>query len=129
MRVVSFGLWWCQRTRAEQNGNIYEAVEKLMHRRAKVRNGVAPYAVDDEFELVVPCTCAEDHKPLTVDINQSGQPKEIKGNDACWYGMFEFCTSHLKKPTTKLLQNWKQSADCFFFLYQNRWYCEDSKIC
>ena len=87
-----------------------------MHRRAKVRNGVAPYAVDDEFELVVPCTCAEDHKPLTVDINQSGQPKEIKGNDACWYGMFEFCTSHLKKPTTKLLQNWKQSADCFFLV-------------
>ena len=100
--LVSFGLWWCRPTRSN---NI-----NLMHKRAKPRNGVAPYAIDDEFELVITCTCSRDHEPLIIDFNQRGQPKkETKGNDSCWLGLFDFCTSYLAKtPGKKLLQNWNQ---------------------
>ena len=78
-----------------------------MHKRAKPRNGPMPYAVDDDFELVVVCTCAENHEALVVEVSQDGKPKEMKGNDACWFGLYEFCTGHLKPTsTTKLLQNW-----------------------
>ena len=85
---------------------------KLMHKRAKPRNGPVPYATDDDFELVVVCTCAENHEELLVEVNQDGKPKEVEGNDACWFGLFEFCTSHLK-PTMKLLQNWNHKKRCW----------------
>ena len=80
-----------------------------MHKRAKPRNGVAPYAIDDDFELVIVCTCSRDHEQLVVEFNQRGQPKATEGNDSCWLGLFEFCASHLaEKPGKKLLQNWNQ---------------------
>ena len=85
-----------------------------MHKRAKPRNGPVPYAVDDDSELVVVCTCAEHHEALVVGVGQAGNPKEMKGNDACWFGLFQFCTSHLKpNGTTKLLQNWNHKKRCW----------------
>ena len=104
MQLVTFGLWLCRPTRSN---NI-----NLMHKRAKPRNGTAPYAIDDEFELVIVCTCSRDHVPLVVDFNQKGIPKSTKGNASCWLGLFEFSTGHLAAtPGKKLLQNWNQCLD------------------
>ena len=65
------------------------------------------YAADDDFELVIACTCTHDHQPLTVELSQEVEIKNVEGNDLCWFGLFEFCTKHLKEtPNKKLLQNW-----------------------
>ena len=94
---------------------IHEVIlNYFMHTRAKPRNGVAPCAVDEEFELVITCTCSQDHEPLLVEFNQRGMPKKVSGNDACWYGLFVFCTSHLTAtPGKKLLQNWNCKHKCW----------------
>ena len=122
MQLVIFDLWLCRPTRSN---NI-----NFMHKRAKPRNGVAPYAVDDEFDLVIICTCRQDHEPLTVDFNQKGEPKKTEGNDACWLGLFEFCTGHLAKtPEKKLLQNWKQCLGDFHSTGYCSVFCQASLVC
>ena len=98
---------------ANGEDRLHEAILpfSFAHKRPKPRTGLTPTAVDDEFELVIICTCENEHEPLTIEMTSRGVLANVTGNALCWFGLFEFLTAHLAdKPQSKLLQRWNQGS-------------------
>lgn len=94
---------------------------RATYSRLKNRNGANPTRLDEDFDLVIVCLCTEGHAPIEVVWDTTGNPKVIRrkssliqGNTMCWYGLYEWCTKHLRASrNSKLIQRWNKKKKEF----------------
>ena len=61
---------------------------EVIYDRKKVKK--AMLQPSETAECTVCCTCPGPHESLRVVMGKHGIPKEVVGNDLCWYNQFFF---------------------------------------